>query len=337
MKRELNNISLKPYNSFDIDATAACIIEYDTTQSLSEIFADPAFEGSRWAVLGGGNNIIFSSDYNGVLLHPVSQGITITANSATTVKVRAEAGVEWDDYVAWCVDKDLWGAENLSLIPGYVGAAPVQNIGAYGVEAKDIIESVEMYCVDSASILTLSAEHCNFGYRESIFKNTLRGKVIITAVNFCMSTEPCPNMGYGDLHNKVESMGATSLRNIREAVIEIRQSKLPDPKVMGNAGSFFKNPTVSSEVAAQLTKQYPSMPQYPAGDNRVKLAAGWLIDTAGWKGHTRERVGVHQRQALVLVNRGGATGDDILSLARDIQADILNKFGIEIQMEVNVL
>lgn len=337
MKKVLKNCELKPYNSFGVEAKALRIIEFDTPHELSEIFATELCDAESWSVLAGGNNILFTSDYNGTLLHPTCKGIELTSSDNDSATVRAEAAVEWDDFVAWTVERGMWGAENLSLIPGYVGAAPVQNIGAYGVEAKDIIESVEMYCVDSGAMLTLAADHCRFGYRESVFKHELRGKVIITAVNFRLSYCAEPKMGYGDLTAKVESLGGASLANIRRAVIEIRESKLPDPRVVGNAGSFFKNPTVSAEFAAALRERFAQMPSYPGSDGvGVKLAAGWLIDKAGWRGHIRERVGVHERQALVLINRSGATGSDVLELARDIQADVLAKFGVTIEMEVNV-
>ena len=259
------------------------------------------------------------------------------AETPDAVAVRAEAGVEWDDLVAWAVERDLWGIENLSLIPGKVGAAPVQNIGAYGAEAKDAIESVEMFCTDTCNTLILSREHCAFGYRESVFKHALRGRVVITAVTFRLSRRPRPDLGYGDLLRETEARGGATLRNIREAVCAIRRSKLPDTAVLGNAGSFFKNPVVEAAVAERLRTDYPALPLYPAAEGRMKLAAGWLIEQAGMKGHREGCVGVHDRQALVLVNYGGATGSEVLALAHKVQEAVRAKFGVEIAAEVNVL
>ena len=252
--------------------------------------------------------------------------------------MRADAGVEWDDLVEWAVERGLWGIENLSLIPGKAGAAPVQNIGAYGCEAKDVIERVHMFCTDNRSAMVIDAGHCCFGYRESIFKHELRGRVIITAVDIRLSHTPRPRLGYGDVEREVEARGGVTLRNIREAICAIRRAKLPDPKVTGNAGSFFKNPVVDECVARQLQAQWPDMPVYPAAGcaGRVKLAAGWLIDKAGLKGYKCGRVGVHERQALVLVNLGGATGGEVIDFAHTVQMRVHEKFGIEIDTEVNI-
>lgn len=329
-----NNIDLREYNSFGIGAVARTFIEFDSVADLQTLHAEGLFEGDV-RVIGAGNNIIFVGDADCTLLHPVAKGIEVVSRDSQSVTVRAEAGTDWDDFVAWCVAQGLWGAENLSLIPGAVGAAPVQNIGAYGVEAKDIISSVEMFCTDTAKVLTLAAEHCDFGYRESIFKHTLKGKVVITAVTFTLSLTPNPNCNYGDLAAKVQELGGATLENIRAAVIDIRQSKLPDPKVMGNVGSFFKNPFVSTQRAKELAEQYEGIPLY-ATEGGVKVAAGWLIDRCGLKGYRAERVGVHERQALVLVNLGGATGEDVIELATMVRQRVKEKFGIDIEMEVNV-
>lgn len=337
--KEYRNISLKEYNTFGIDVNCSKFIEFDSFEDLSELFSKGIFKpGNEWAVISGGSNIVFTKDYDGTLLHPVCEDIEIISHNGDTVTVKAQAGVVWDDFVNFCVGNGLWGAENLSYIPGYVGASPVQNIGAYGVEAKDIIDSVEMFCVDNGSRLTLTKEHCDFGYRNSVFKKTLKGKVIITSVNFLLSRTPNPKLGYGDLNGKVEELGGISLANIRQAVTEIRQSKLPEPEVTGNAGSFFKNPVVPETQAAELKRQYPDMPLYPAQEKGyAKLAAGWLIEQSGWKGKRIGDAGVHDRQALVLVNHGGASGSDIMSLAEKIRSDISEKFGIKIDPEVNVI
>ena len=337
MIREFHQTSLRGRNSFGVEQHAARLAEFENAEDLRTIFGNGAPE--RWCVLGGGNNILFTRDYDGLLLTPVCRQITPHGEADGTVRIRVDAGVEWDDLVEWAVQRGLWGIENLSLIPGTAGAAPVQNIGAYGCEAKDVIEQVHMFCVDSRSTATLDAAHCCFGYRESVFKHELRGRVVITAVDIRLSRTPRPRLGYGDVEREVEARGGATLRNIREAICAIRRAKLPDPKVTGNAGSFFKNPVVDQSVAQQLRAEWPDMPVYPAAGapGRAKLAAGWLIDKAGLKGYKSGRVGVHERQALMLVNLGGATGGEVLDFAHMVQARVHEKFGIDIDTEVNIL
>lgn len=335
MIREFHHIDLQPRNSFHVRQQARRLVEFETPDDLRTLFQEGVPE--RWTVLSGGNNILFTQDYDGLLLTPVSRGIIPLAEEGDRVRVRVEAGVEWDDLVAWAVDRQLWGIENLSLIPGKAGAAPVQNIGAYGAEARDTIRRVECFCVESRTVLTLDAAHCAFGYRESIFKHTLKGRVIITAIEIELSRTPCPKLAYGDVEREVAARGGVSLRNIREAICAIRRAKLPDPAVLGNAGSFFKNPVVEAPVADRLFGLYPDMPRYPAPDGRVKLAAGWLIDRAGLKGYREGPVGVHDRQALVLVNYGGASGSDVIAFAHRVQQVVRQKFGIDIDTEVNIL
>ena len=328
MIREFHQISLRGRNSFGVDQRAARLVEFETAEDLRTFFA--AGIPGRWTVLAGGNNILFTEDYDGVLLTPVARQIALLSDDGDEVRLRVEAGVEWDDLVEW-------GIENLSLIPGKAGSAPVQNIGAYGCEAKDAIRRVEMYCVETGNLLTLDAAHCGFGYRESVFKHDLKGRVIITAIEIRLSHTPRPKLGYGDVEREVEARGGATLRNIREAICSIRRAKLPDPAVLGNAGSFFKNPVVEAPVAERLLAEYPDMPHYAAPEGRVKLAAGWLIDRAGMKGYREGSVGVHERQALVLVNHGGATGGEVIAFARTVQAKVREKFGIEIDTEVNIL
>ena len=335
MIREFHQISLRTRNSFGVDQQAARLVEFETPEELRTFFAAGIPE--KWMVLAGGNNILFTGDYDGVLLTPVARRIALLSDDGEEVRVRVDAGVEWDDLVEWAVQRGLWGIENLSLIPGKAGAAPVQNIGAYGCEAKDAIRRVEMYCVETGAMLTLDAAHCGFGYRESVFKHDLKGRVIITAVEIALSHTPRPRLGYGDVEREVEARGGVTLRNIREAICSIRRAKLPDPAVLGNAGSFFKNPVVEASVAENLLKTYPEMPHYPAPEGRVKLAAGWLIDRAGMKGRREGAVGVHERQALVLVNHGGATGGEVIAFAHKVQERVREKFGIEIDTEVNIL
>ena len=336
MIRDFYDIDLSGRNSFHVRQRAARLVEFETTDDLTAFFRKGA--PAKWTVLAGGNNILFTQDFDGVLLTPRAASIDVVAEAPDAVAVRAEAGVEWDDLVEWAVQHELWGLENLALIPGKVGAAPVQNIGAYGCEAKDAIRSVEMFCTETFNTLVLNREHCAFGYRDSVFKRSLRGRVIITSVRFALSRTPRPRLEYGDLAAEVEARGGITLRNIREAVCAIRRAKLPDPAVTGNAGSFFKNPVVGREEAERLSALYPDMPHYPAADpSQVKLAAGWLIDRAGLKGHSEGRVGIHPRQALVIINLGGATGTEIVAFARKVQEQVKKRFGVEIEPEVNIL
>lgn len=337
MIRIYENTDLAPRNSFGLHARAERLVEFDSESDLREIFEDKTLRERPWYVLAGGNNVLFTSDYEGTIVCPRNCGIEVVATDRERVKVRIGAGVEWDDAVAWSVEQGLWGIENLSLIPGKVGAAPVQNIGAYGTEAKDAIESVEMFCPDTLNKLILANEHCQFGYRDSIFKRKLRGRTVITAVTLSLSRTPEPRLRYGDVRQRVEELGGATLQNIREAVCAIRRQKLPDPAVIGNAGSFFKNPVVDAAVAERLREEYPDMPLYPAGEGKVKLAAGWLIERAGWKGARCGRVGVHDRQALVLVNMGGATSIEVMNMAFRITGSVADKFGVELSTEVNIL
>lgn len=336
MIREFNEINLASRNSFHVEQSARRLIEFDSEEDLLSIFGREPI--GRWMVLSGGNNILFTEDYDGVLLTPVSQRIEPVEENDERVVVRVGAGVEWDDLVAWAVERGLWGLENLSLIPGKAGAAPVQNIGAYGAEAKDVIRSVRFYDVQEGAMRTLGREECAFGYRESIFKQELKGRVVITEIEIELSKRANPRLGYGDVEREVERLGGATLANIREAICSIRRSKLPDTAVLGNAGSFFKNPVVERAVAERLLADYPEMPHYVAADPaKVKLAAGWLIDRAGLKGYREGAVGVHERQALVLVNHGGATGGEVIALARKVQAVVKQTFGVEIDTEVNIL
>ena len=336
MVRYFENIEITSRNSFHVRQVAKRLVEFDRAEELPEIFAKYGTES--WYVLSGGNNILFTQDVDALLITPCDTRIEILSESESAVRVKVGAGVEWDDLVAWAVERELWGIENLSLIPGKAGAAPVQNIGAYGVEAKDVIRNVEMYFVEGNNFITLASEHCAFGYRESVFKHTLKGRVIITAIEIELSKVANPRLGYGDVVREVEARGGATLANIRDAICSIRRSKLPDTAVLGNAGSFFKNPIVESEVAERLREEYPDMPSYPAQEEgKMKLAAGWLIDKAGLKGHKEGNVGVHERQALVLVNLGGATGGEVIAFAHKVVATVREKFGIEISPEVNIL
>lgn len=337
MKQVYHNINIAERNSFGVRQMAATLIEVEGADDLRELSV--ANRPDKWYVLGGGNNTLFTKDYDGVLITPVGRRIDILSDDGERVVLRVEAGYDWDELVAWSVERGLWGIENLSAIPSSVGAAPVQNIGAYGAEAKDAITVVEYFDTNKLEVVRLANKDCSFAYRESVFKHELKGVAIILAVEFELCRTPKPNLGYGDVISEVEKRGGATLHNIREAICAIRASKLPDPKVLGNAGSFFKNPIVDSAVAERLSEEYPEMPKYavPNSSDRVKLAAGWLIDRAGLKGYRSGSVGVHERQALVLVNYGGATGDDVIRLSEMVRGAVKEKFGVEISAEVNIL
>lgn len=337
MKRTYNNINLQNRNSFGVIEQADRLVEFETADDLKELFSEE--RPSKWYVLGAGNNTLFTQSYNGTLITPTCSARTTLNDDGEYVDVRVEAAHDWDEFVAWSVDNGLWGVENLSAIPSSVGAAPMQNIGAYGAEVKDAITTIDYFDTNKLEVVRLMCEECQFGYRESIFKHKLRGVAIILAVEFRLHRTPTPNLGYGDVIREVEARGGATLRNIREAICAIRASKLPDPKVLGNAGSFFKNPIVDKSVAEQLLQSYPDMPHYPVPNdaNSVKLAAGWLIDKSGLKGYREGHVGVHNRQALVLVNHGGATGGEVLHFAEFVCSVVHNKFGVDICPEVNIL
>lgn len=336
MIRETADAPLRQRNSFHVEEQAERLIEFDREEDLDLIFGQGRPE--RWYVLGGGNNILFTRRFEGTLIKPAATGITVIGEDADTVTLRAEAATDWDRMVAWCVERGLWGAENLSLIPGTVGASPVQNIGAYGAEAAGIIYRVHLYDTLRREHATLEKADCRFAYRDSIFKHEMRGRTVITAVELRLGKHPSPNLAYGDLKAQVEARGGTSIANIRDAVCAIRRSKLPDPDTLGNAGSFFKNPVVDNATAERLREEDPACPVYPVSAHGMcKLAAGWLIDRAGLKGFRMGRVGVHERQALVLVNFGGATGNDVMALARYVQQRVFDSFGVRIEPEVNIL
>lgn len=326
------NISLASFNSFGVEARAARLVEWETADELEELSTE-----GRWMALGGGNNILLTGDFDGTMVKSAARKIEVTGETAETLRVRAEAGVEWEEFVEWCVAQEVWGVENLAGIPGTVGAAPIQNIGAYGAEAGDVITTVECFAVERAAKMTIDREHLAFGYRDSVFKGALKGRVIVTAVNFELSKTPRPNLGYGALAEKAGK--EPKPKNIAQAVREIRNSKLPDPRVTGNAGSFFKNPVVDMTLARRLAEANPEMPLYPAGgeSGRAKLSAGWLIEQAGWKGRSVGRVGIDPRQALIVINRGGATGEEIVGFAQRVQTDVLQKFGVELTPEVNII
>lgn len=323
--------SLQPYNTFNIKAQCTAWSTFDNDDSLIELIDHCKRNALQWKVLGGGSNILFSKDFQGMIIHPVSKSITRTEQGM----VVADAGVVWDEFVAWSMEQSLCGIENLSHIPGTVGAAPVQNVGAYGVEASNTIRWVEYLDTQSMKIERIENRDCCFGYRESIFKHELRDRAIVVRVAFNLSEQMNFNVEYGDVKAEIERLGGLSLHNVRQAIINIRSSKLPDPRQIGSGGSFFKNPVIETSKAERLKEQYPNIPHFMT-DKGVKIPAGWLIDKAGWKGYRTGDAGVHPQQALVLVNYGTATADQIMTLANQITSDIKHKFDIELEKEINV-
>ena len=327
--------SLLPYNTFGIDVSASRFLEYASVAELKEYIAQGAVM-TPFLHIGGGSNLLFTKDYDGLILHSRIGGIEVTAEDSQTVSLRVGAGVVWDDFVACCVEHGWYGVENLSLIPGEVGASAVQNIGAYGVEVKDLITAVETVNVQGYGRV-YSVEECEYAYRSSIFKRPENKSVFVTYVRFRLSKEERYTLDYGTIRQELAKYPAPTLPIVRKVIIEIRESKLPDPKVMGNAGSFFMNPIVAKEKLEALQRDYPRIPYYELPDGRVKIPAGWMIDQCGWKGKSLGPAAVHDKQALVLVNRGGAKGSDIVALSDAVRASVRDKFGIDIHPEVNVI
>ena len=327
--------SLLPYNTFGIDVSASRFLEYASVAELKEYIAQGAVT-TPFLHIGGGSNLLFTKDYDGLILHSRIGGIEVTAEDSQTVSLRVGAGVVWDDFVACCVEHGWYGAENLSLIPGEVGASAVQNIGAYGVEVKDLITAVETVNVQGYGRV-YSVEECEYAYRSSIFKRPENKSVFVTYVRFRLSKEERYTLDYGTIRQELAKYPAPTLPIVRKVIIEIRESKLPDPKVTGNAGSFFMNPIVAKDKLEALQQDYPRIPYYELPDGRVKIPAGWMIDQCGWKGKSLGPAAVHDKQALVLVNRGGAKGSDIIALSDAVRASVRDKFGIDIRPEVNVI
>jgi len=329
-----DNYSLRNRNTFGIDVRCDRFIEFSSETELSDALGH--IRGPHLTI-GEGSNLLFMHDFEGTILHSRISSVEIVSDTPDCVLVRAGSGVIWDSFVAWCVRHGLWGAENLSSIPGQTGASAVQNIGAYGVEVADIIESVRAVNVYDGSIKIFTNKECCYAYRDSIFKGIEKGRHVITYVTYRLSRTASAKLGYGALQQKVEEFGDITLENIRKAVATIRSEKLPDPAVTGNAGSFFKNPVVGKSFAEMLHSKYPDMPQYETPDGKVKLAAGWLIEKCGWKGRSMGCAAVHDRQALVLVNLGGASGQDIKDLADAVTSSVYDIFGIRLETEVNYI
>lgn len=333
------NYPLKSLNTFGINVTAWQYASFTNVTELQELLQHPGIDKSKLLVLGGGSNVLFTQNYEGTVLQNRIEGIKVISETEEQALVEAGGGVSWHDLVLFTIEQNLGGIENLSLIPGTVGAAPLQNIGAYGVELKDVFYTLEAVEINTGKVTFFNLEQCGFGYRESVFKKELKGKYIVTHVTLQLQKKPIFNTSYGAIKSTLETMQVNeiTLKALSDAVIAIRRSKLPDPAVIGNAGSFFKNPELTPEEFAPLKAQYPEIPSYPAAHGKIKIPAGWLIEHCGWKGKKIENYGVHKDQALVLVNYGGAEGNQIRALAYEIIESVWEKFGIALQPEVNII
>ena len=331
------NVSLQPFNTFNLDVNARKFLAFSSVEMLRGALAQ--VNNTPLLILGGGSNVLFTQDYDGIVLKNELKGINIVKENDRQVLVEVQAGENWHQFVLYCIQNNWGGVENLSLIPGTVGAAPMQNIGAYGVEIASVFASLKALEIASGSLKVFDKKTCVFGYRESIFKKDLKGKYVITSVTFRLNKVPRFDISYGAIRDTLKEMGhnTLSLKAISDAVIKIRQSKLPDPAVVGNAGSFFKNPEVDKPDFERLKDQFSDIPGYPVGGNKVKVPAAWLIEQSGWKGKTFGKIGVHKNQPLVLVNYGGGNGKAIRNLALDIQDAISKKFGITLTPEVNIV
>ena len=333
-----HNYPLLAHNTFGMDVEASVFVEYESVTELKEILLHQLCPEGKWLHIGGGSNLLFTGDFDGMILHSAIKGFEVVSENEDEVLVRAGAGEVWDDFVAYIVEKGWYGSENLSLIPGEVGASAVQNIGAYGVEAKDLIVKVDTLEVETGKERVFGNEECGYAYRESVFKHALKGKYIVTHVTYRLFKKPSYRLDYGNVRAELEKRGCElTLENVRRTIIDIRESKLPDPKVQGNAGSFFMNPIVPRPLFEELQGKYPSMPFYEVDAERVKIPAAWMIDQCGWKGKQLGHAGVHSKQALVLVNCGGATGQEIIALSEEIQRSVFDKLGVRISPEVNFI
>ena len=336
----LENVDLQSFNTFGIKVSTSRFVTITSIEDAKALFQSPLFRKTKHLILGGGSNVLFTKDFDGLVVKVELRGIEILDENEDTVTLKVGAGENWHQFVLHCVERNWGGVENLSLIPGTVGAAPIQNIGAYGVEIKNIITSVEAMEIDTGKIKTFSNSECNFGYRDSIFKQSEKDKYLISSITLILTKRNHQfNTSYGAIEEILKQQGIShpTVKSISDAVIQIRRSKLPDPQVVGNAGSFFKNPTIDSKLYESIKKDHPSFPSYPSADGLVKIPAAWLIEQCGWKGKTFDHIGVHKNQALVLVNYGGGEGKKIWQLALDIKASVQQKFNITLQPEVNVI
>lgn len=333
------NVDLKPYNTLNISATARYFASVDSTDRLREILQHPELADMSIRILGGGSNMLFVGDYKGLVLHIDIKGREVIDENDDHIWLKIGAGENWHQTVRHCVEKGWGGIENLSLIPGTVGAAPIQNIGAYGVELSEVFEWLDGLDIEGRASRRYEKEFCEFGYRDSIFKGELKGIVIVTHVVLKLDKDPSVNTSYGSIQDELEKQNIEdpTIRDISDIVINIRNRKLPDPDALGNAGSFFKNPIVKDEVYDGIKETYPEAPGYAMENGKTKVPAGWLIEEAGWKGKEVGNVGTYEQQALVIVNHGGATGEEIIELSKKIQQSVTDKFGIALEPEVNII
>jgi UDP-N-acetylmuramate dehydrogenase len=333
------NYPLRNLNTFRIDVKAQLFADIKSEEQLYLLLTDKNFKEIPKFILGGGSNILFTEDFPGIVVKNSIQGIEIIQQGENYVQIKAGAGEIWHQMVLFCVEKNLGGIENLSLIPGTVGAAPMQNIGAYGQEIKDVFVSLEGISIDSGEKKKFNKEQCRFGYRDSIFKRELKNKFVITSVVFQLSKKPVLKLDYGTVKEELEKLNLNkiTIKNVSDVICKIRQSRLPDPKQIGNAGSFFKNPEIGEEIFLKIKKEFPGIIGYSLENQRVKLAAGWLIEQCGWKGKRVGNTGSHSKQALVLVNYGGAKGSEVLALAEQIKESVNRKFGIKLEEEINII
>ncbi len=330
------NFSLKEHNTFGINVNTRYFARIANPEELKDVLVNHR-NCFPFLIIGEGSNILFTRDFNGLVIQPAIKGIKITDNNNEYCFVEVGAGVNWDSFVEWAVNNNLGGIENLSLIPGSTGSSPIQNIGAYGAEVKDVIDKVIYLDLETFETISLPGNECQFSYRNSIFKSQLKNRVVITSVVFKLRYDPVFNTSYGNLQAEVEKMGSLNLTTLRNAVIQVRRSKLPDPETLGNAGSFFKNPVIEVSKANQIKEKFREMPLFPAPEGHVKIPAGWLIEQCGWKGKKTGNAGVHDKQALVLVNYGNASGEDIYNLAMQISDSVFSDFGIKLEPEVNII
>ena len=338
MIRSYTDYPLKKHHTFGNEASAKYYFEFTEPEDLPLFLStNKEWQDLKILVMGEGSNLLFVDDFPGLIIHPNIPGIEIVREDRNTIWLQVGAGVVWDQVVEYAVFNNWGGIENLSLIPGKVGASAVQNIGAYGMEIQDRIESVKGFDLDTEFEYTIEGYECQFAYRDSIFKKLFKNRFIITSVVYKLDKFPEFILHYGDLKAETQKLGEVNLQNIRQTVIRIRESKLPDPAVVGNAGSFFKNPIVDASLAEDLLDNFPAMSHYPATEGMIKLAAGWLIEQCGWKGFRRGDAGVHDKQALVLINYGNATGREIYDLSEEIKQSVFEKFGVNLEREVNVI
>jgi UDP-N-acetylmuramate dehydrogenase len=335
----LRNHSLKTYNTFGIDVKADFFVKLSSIKALQELINNQLYQENNSLILGGGSNILFTKDFNGLVLKTDFKGIKLEKEDEDFYYISAMAGEQWHSFVLKTIENNWQGLENLSLIPGSVGAAPIQNIGAYGVEVGDHIKTVKTIDLKDGKLCSFTAAECKFGYRNSVFKQQLKGKYLIYEVVFKLNKKPHYNIGYAALSEylKHNNAGTVNAKTISEAVISVRKSKLPDPAEIGNCGSFFKNPVISSTQFNVLHKDYPAMPHYAVESGQVKIPAGWLIQTCGFKGEKVGRVGTYEKQALVIINLGNATGSEAFSFAQNIISKVENRFGIRLEPEVNIM